>query len=103
MLESPYLLAVKQNYKRDKMRQIKNKRINDFRIESNRTLKSPHWAGGDSATATNEIMVHDRSLAVAMAAKTRTVPCGGEIRVVHTPTGEVIFRKLNDCGCVRHG
>jgi hypothetical protein len=44
-------------------------------------------------------MVHDRSLAVAMAAKTRTVPCGGEIRVVHTPTGEVIFRKLNECGC----
>jgi hypothetical protein len=46
----------------------------------------------------NEIMVHDRSLAVAMAVKTRTVPCGGEIRVVHTPTGEVIFRKHNDCG-----
>ena len=103
MLESPCLLTVKQNYKREKMRQIKNKKSGDFRIESNRTLKSPHWAGGDSATATNEIMVHDRSLAVAMAAKTRTVPCGGEIRVVHTPTGEVIFRKLNDCGCVRHG
>jgi hypothetical protein len=95
MPESPCLLAVKQNNKREKMRQIKNKRINDFRIESNRTLKSPHWAGGDSATATNEIMVHDRSLAVAMAAKTRTEPCGGEIRVVHAPTGEVIFRKQN--------
>jgi hypothetical protein len=40
--------------------------------------------------------VHDRSLAVAMTAKTRTVPCGGEIRVVHAPTGEVIFRKHND-------
>jgi hypothetical protein len=44
------------------------------------------------------VLFHDRSLAVAMAAKTRTVPCGGEIRVVHTPTGEVIFRKHNDCG-----
>lgn len=46
----------------------------------------------------NAIWVHDRSLAVAMAAKTRTVPCGGEVRVVYTPTGEVIFRKDNDCG-----
>lgn len=81
------------------MRQIRNKKNGDFRIESNRTLKSPHWA----LPTTNEIIVHDRSLAVAMAAKTRTVPCGGEIRVVHTPTGEVIFRKLNDCGCARHG
>ncbi len=94
------MLAAKQNYKREKMRQIKNKKSGDFRIESNQTLKSPHWAGGD---ATNEIMVHDRSLAVAMAAKTRTVPCGGEVRVVHAPTGEVIFRKQNDCGCSRQG
>lgn len=87
------------------MRLIKHKKTSDFRIESNRTLKSPHWAmlGREPAVTTNEIMVHDRSLAVAMAAKTRTVPCGGEIRVVHTPTGEVIFRKHNDCGCARHG
>ncbi len=87
------------------MRQIRHKKTSDFRIESNRTLKGPHWAmlGGESAAATNQIMVHDRSLAVAMAAKTRTVPCGGEIRVVHTPTGEVIFRKQNDCGCALHG
>ena len=87
------------------MRQIKNKKTSDFRIESNRTLKSPHWAlpVGEQITATNEILVHDRSLAVAMAAKTRTVPCGGEIRVVHSPTGEVIFRKHNDCGCARLG
>lgn len=87
------------------MRLIKHKNTSDFRIESNLTLKSPHWAmlGGEPAAASNQIMVHDRSLAVAMAAKTRTVPCGGEIRVVHTPTGEVIFRKHNDCGCARHG
>lgn len=81
------------------MRLIRHKKSSDFRIESNRTLKSPHWA----MSATNEILVHDRSLAVAMAAKTRTVPCGGEIRVVHAPTGEVIFRKHNECGCARHG
>lgn len=49
------------------------------------------------------VLVHDRSLAVTMAAKTHTVPCGGEVRVVHTPTGEVIFRKRNDCGCVSYG
>jgi N-methylhydantoinase B/oxoprolinase/acetone carboxylase alpha subunit len=84
------------------MRQIRHKKTSDFRIESNRTLKSPHWAMLGGELATNEIMVHERSLAVAMAAKTRTVPCGGEIRVVHTPTGEVIFRKQNDCGCARH-
>lgn len=87
------------------MRQIRFKKAGDFRIESNRTLMRPHWAilGGESLTATNEFVVHERSLAVAMAAKSRTVPCGGEIRVVHTPTGEVIFRKRNDCGCARHG
>ena len=81
------------------MRQIKHHNRGEFRIESNRTLRNPHWAmlGEEQVIATNEIMVHERSLAVAMAAKTRTVPCGGEIRVVHTPTGEVIFRKNNDC------
>jgi hypothetical protein len=81
------------------MRQIKHHNRGEFRIESNRTLRNPHWAmlGEEQVIATNEIMVHERSLAVAMAAKTRTVPCGGEIRVVHTPTGEVIFRKHNDC------
>ena len=53
---------------------------------------NPNWP----VSGTNEIVVLDRSLAVALAAKTMTVPCGGEVRVVHTPTGEVIFRK--DCG-----
>jgi hypothetical protein len=75
------------------MRQIKHHNRGEFRIESNRTLRHPHWA----VATGNDMLVHDRSLAVAMAAKTRTVPCGGEIRVVHTPTGEVIFRKNNDC------
>jgi hypothetical protein len=81
------------------MRQIKHHNRGEFRIESNRTLRNPHWA----VATGNDMLVHDRSLAVAMAAKTRTVPCGGEIRVVHTPTGEVIFRKHNDCGCARQG
>ena len=63
------------------------KRRGEFRIESNRTLRNPHWWPGG-----NELLVHDRSLAVSMAAKTRTEQCGGE----------VIFRKCNDCGCARH-
>lgn len=87
------------------MRLIRHKKASDFRIESNRTLKSPDWAmsGVAQVNAANQIMVHDRSLAVALAAKSRTVPYGGEIRVVHTPTGEVIFRKPNDSDCARHG
>jgi len=76
------------------MRHINHHHIRgEFRIESNRTLRNPHWA----IASGTEMLVHDRALAVAMAAKTRTVPCGGEVRVVHAPTGEVIFRKGDDC------
>jgi hypothetical protein len=35
--------------------------------------------------------VHDRALAVSLAAKSFTAD--SEIRVVHVPTGEVVFRK----------
>jgi len=77
------------------MKHVGSKMDGDFRIESNRALRSRHWA----VPRSNEIVLHDRSLAVAMAAKSKTVPCGGEIRVVHTPTGEVIFRKFNECDC----
>lgn len=63
----------------------------DFRIESDCGLHSMHWG----TTSANEIIVHDRSLAVAMAAKSLSNQCKGEIRVVHAPTGEVIFRKQN--------
>lgn len=34
----------------------------------------------------------DLSLAVAVATKSVTLPQGQEIRVVHVPTGEVVFR-----------
>ena len=69
----------------------------DFRIESDCSLQSPHWTtnSANASTGANEIMVHDRSLAVAMAAKSLGVACKGEIRVVYAPTGEVIFRKQN--------
>ena len=59
----------------------------EYRIEGDSGLRSPHWKGGAG------ISVHDRSLAVAMAAKSHSVVRGGEIRVVHLPSGEVIFRK----------
>jgi len=57
------------------MRQIKSRK--EFRIESNLAMNIPHW----SVSGANEIVVHDRSLAVALAAKIRTEPCGGEVRV----------------------
>ena len=37
--------------------------------------------------------VHDRALAVAVAAKAITTPLGQEVRVVYVPTGEIVFRK----------
>ncbi len=43
----------------------------------------------------------DRAVATVIAAKSITKPCGHEIRVVHVPTGEVVFRKTKDCpSCV---
>lgn len=39
------------------------------------------------------LRLHDHALAIAIAAKSVTVPYGREIRVVHMATGEVIFRK----------
>jgi hypothetical protein len=39
----------------------------------------------------------DQAVATVMAAKSMTKPCGHEIRVVHVPTGEVVFRKTKDC------
>lgn len=39
------------------------------------------------------LRLHDHALAIAIAAKSVTVPYGREIRVVHMASGEVIFRK----------
>jgi hypothetical protein len=38
-------------------------------------------------------MFVDRALAVVMAAKSMTFPSGHEIRVIHVPSGQVVFRK----------
>jgi hypothetical protein len=44
----------------------------------------------------NGAVLSNRELAVALAAKSLTSPPGGEIRVIHVPSGEVIFRKSGD-------
>lgn len=59
----------------------------DYRIESSHPIASvllPH-------SGSRQYTIRDRALAVAVAAKSRTG--GQEIRVVHVPTGEVVFRK----------
>jgi len=63
-----------------------------FRVESNRPIVGQTWpVPGSSSFGTS-----NRVLAVALAAKSLTLPPGGEIRVVHVPTGEVVFCKPAD-------
>ena len=61
----------------------------DFRVESSH----PIACGLFAASGSQQYLFSDRALAVAMAAKSTTKPMGQEIRVVHVPTGEVVFRK----------
>ena len=61
----------------------------DYRIESSQPLRSRFLP-----TASGEhYLVKDRALAVALAAKSFNRASGEEIRVVHVPTGEVVYRK----------
>ena len=60
----------------------------DYRIESNQPLTGRLLP----AMGSREYLFNDRSLAVALAAKSVS-PSGQEIRVVHVPTGEIVFRK----------
>ena len=61
----------------------------DYRIESNQPLAGRLLP----VSGLQQYFFSDRSLAVAMAAKSLTSPPGQEIRVVHVPTGEIVFRK----------
>jgi hypothetical protein len=61
----------------------------DFRVESSH----PIAPGLFTASGSKQYLFNDRALAVALAAKSNTKPMGQEIRVVHVPTGEVVFRK----------
>jgi hypothetical protein len=59
----------------------------DYRIESSQPIAGRFWP----SAGTNEFAVKDRALAVSIAAKSFSP--SSEIRVVHVPTGEVVFRK----------
>jgi hypothetical protein len=61
----------------------------EYRIESSHPLSGRLLP----ASGSQQYLVSDRALAVAMAAKSVTQPSGQEIRVVHIPTGEIVFRK----------
>ena len=60
----------------------------DFRVEANHPLAGRFLP----AQGAQQYFFSDRALAVAMAAKSFAKP-SAEIRVVHVPTGEVVFRK----------
>jgi hypothetical protein len=61
----------------------------EYRIESKYPIASRLLPNSGS----QQYLVSDRALAVTVAAKSMTRPTGQEIRVVHVPTGEVVFRK----------
>ena len=63
----------------------------DYRIESSHPIASRLLP----VSGAQHYFVSDRALAVAVAAKSITRPGGQEIRVVHVPTGEVVFRKAS--------
>ena len=68
----------------------KPERNNDprhFRIESSEPITGRLWP----AQGARQYAVKDRALAVSLAAK--SFSRASEIRVVHVPTGEVVFRK----------
>ena len=61
----------------------------EYRIESSHPIASLFLAQPGS----QQYYLRDRALAIAVAAKATTWPGGEEIRVVHVPTGEIVFRK----------
>lgn len=63
-----------------------------YRVESAHPIIGPLWLGLDAAKFH---LVFDRALAIVLAAKSKTFPSGHEIRVVHVPTGKVVFRKTD--------
>lgn len=63
-----------------------------YKIESSQPIVSTLLRSGIRSGA----LLSNRELAVALAAKSLTLPPGGEIRVIHVPSGEVIFRKTGE-------
>lgn len=62
----------------------------DYRIESTQPIAGRFWP----VQGSRQFAVSDRALAVSIAAK--SFSRSSEIRVVHVPTGEVVFRKPAD-------
>ena len=63
-----------------------------YRIESAHPIIGPLWSGW-AASKLHHVV--ERSQAIVLAAKSRTSPAGHEIRVVHVPTGKIVFRKTD--------
>ncbi|HVZ43887.1 MAG TPA: hypothetical protein VHA82_08765 [Ramlibacter sp.] len=65
----------------------------EYRIESDQPIAGTLWP----AKGSHEYAVSDRALAITLAAKSFTKPgsdqLASDIRVVHVPTGEVVFTK----------
>jgi hypothetical protein len=59
----------------------------DYRIESSQPIAGTLWPRAGSL----HHEVSDRALAISLAAKCFTR--SSEIRVIHVPTGEIVFRK----------
>ena len=60
-----------------------------YRIESFYPIVGPLISGINNTA----LYLADRAIAVVMAAKSETRPYGKEIRVVHQPSGEIVYRK----------
>lgn len=63
-----------------------------YRVESNGALISPFVAH----MGAHSLLLSSLALAIVTAAKSRTSPMGGEIRVVHEPSGKVVFSKVSE-------
>lgn len=61
----------------------------EYRVESNHPISGRLLPVSHS----QQYFFGNCSLAVAIAAKSVTKPSGQEIRVIHVPTGEVVFSK----------
>jgi hypothetical protein len=60
-----------------------------YRVESTKAIHGALWP----SSAGSQMVLRDRALAVALAAKSEP-ETDADIVVVHIPSGEVIFRKM---------
>lgn len=70
-----------------------------FRIESSQPLHNRLLP----ADLQQGLLYHDASLAVAMAVKSVRNPAAQEVRVIHVPSGEVVFRTTASAEAARRG